>query len=277
MPTLVVEMGHCFRTKGATGTTGEQDYVRRAAAKMVELLHNPNGWQIHKKLADTNDYAGDAFVALHCDGSTNPNAHGASIGYRNRAGQEFGQAVMRAYAARGWPGGFRQDNYTNALKNYYGHGEAIAAGNTKAFVMECGFLTNANDRAELNSPEGLERVALAIGDALGITTMEEDMALTDAQIKMLSEIHYALKGKGEIAETLAQPYVRNNKQWLGDIFVTLGKYLPKLEDSITQAGGLAARLDKIEEQIGELNVLLTQLIAEGVKLGGSGEIVIKPI
>ena len=31
MPTLIVQRGHCFRTSGATGTSGEQDFANRVA------------------------------------------------------------------------------------------------------------------------------------------------------------------------------------------------------------------------------------------------------
>jgi hypothetical protein len=176
MPVLVVQRGHCYRTTGATGTTGEQQYASAVANACANLLHGRNGWTVRSILADdpTSRYAGDAFVAIHCDGSTSASARGASIGYRNAAGQKFGQAWKRAYAARGWTGGFRPDNYTEALRLYYGTGNAISQGNSQAFIAECGFLTNAQDKALLTGPGGPTRVALAIGDALGITVPEED-------------------------------------------------------------------------------------------------------
>ncbi len=181
MPVLVVQKGHCYRKTGATGTTGEQAYATAVAGACVRLLHGRGGWSVRSILADDDlvDYRGDAFVAIHCDGSIHPTARGASIGYRSRAGQLFGQAWKRAYAARGWTGGFRPDNYTAALQGYYGTGNAIAAGNTRAFIAECGFRTNSDDRALLDGDGGPERVALAIGDALGITPVEDDMELTD--------------------------------------------------------------------------------------------------
>jgi hypothetical protein len=176
MPVLVVQKGHCYRTTGATGTTGEQQYATSVANACVNLLHGRGGWTVRAILADdpTSRYAGDAFVAIHCDGSTSASARGASVGYRNAAGQSFGQAWKRAYAARGWSGGFRPDNYTDALHYYYGTGNALSQGNSRAFIAECGFLTNAQDRALLTGPGGPTRVALAIGDALGINVPEED-------------------------------------------------------------------------------------------------------
>jgi hypothetical protein len=123
---------------------------------------------VRKILADGRNYHGDAFVAIHCDGSDKPSAHGASVGYVTPEGQALGHAWKRAYAARGWSGGFRVDNYTKELAGYYGNHEATDVGNRRAFCAECGFRTNARDRALLDGPGGPERVALAIGDALGI-------------------------------------------------------------------------------------------------------------
>lgn len=184
MPVLVVQKGHCYRTTGATGTTGEQGYATRVADACATLLHGRGGWQVRAILADApaSQYAGDAFFAIHCDGSTAPTARGASIGYRTPEGQEAGQAWKRAYGARGWPG-FRPDNYTAALQGYYGTGTAVGRGNRRAVILETGFRTNAEDRALLDGPGGPERVALSIGDALGIPLPPppevSDMELTD--------------------------------------------------------------------------------------------------
>lgn len=170
MPVLIIQQGHCYRTSGATGTEGEQPYARAVADACRRLLQH-GGWRVRTTLADetgTAAYHGDAFVAIHCDGSVNPTARGASVGYRTPEGQQLGQAWKRAYAARGWSGGFRPDNYTAALSGYYGTRNAVAAGTRRAVILECGFLTSPLDRALLTGPMGPERVALSIGDALGI-------------------------------------------------------------------------------------------------------------
>jgi N-acetylmuramoyl-L-alanine amidase-like protein len=183
MPVLVVQRGHCNRTTGATGTNGEQAYATSVAEACVAVLDGRNGWTVRVILADAGggEYAGDAFVAIHCDGSLDPSARGGSIGYRNAAGQRFGQAWKRAYAARGWTGGFRADNYTEDLHFYYGTGTAVDQGNATAFIAECGFMTNAANRALLTGPGGTTRVALAIGDALGIEAEGDDDMATPAE------------------------------------------------------------------------------------------------
>ncbi|MER7870310.1 N-acetylmuramoyl-L-alanine amidase [Streptomyces sp. enrichment culture] len=172
---LVVQMGHCFRTSGATGTPGEQVFVKAVADACVEELDRPGPpgrehWRLRVIKADEplEQYAGDAFVAFHCDGSANPDARGASVGYRDAAGQSLAQAWKHAYERHGWSGGFRSDNYTENLKKYYGTRKAAEAGNPRAFIAECGFLTNQGDKALLTGPGGADRVTRALFEALGI-------------------------------------------------------------------------------------------------------------
>lgn len=234
MPVLVVQKGHCYRRTGATGTTGEQGYASSVANACVNLLHGRSGWTVRTILADapSSAYDGDAFVAIHCDGSTNSSARGASVGYRNAAGQRLGQAWKRAYAARGWSGGFRSDNYTDALHFYYGTGNAIGQGNARAFIAECGFMTNKADHALLTGDGGPTRVALAIGDALGIRAgaghddTEDDMNLGDKfDRKQWNDKPGTL---GWTIENLMQDSDALRKM-VGDVQATLKTVLDKLD------------------------------------------------
>jgi len=194
MPVLVVQMGHVGRPPcpGSVGTAGEQDFTTRAGAACVRLL-NQGGWIVRVIDADPNYsavpklggnpdyYRGDAFVAIHCDGSTNPARDGASFGYRT-GGNTFAQTIKAAYLRRtGRPASWLEpDNYTTNLAQYYGTGIATSVGNTRAVIFETGFLTNPTDRAMLLAPSGPDNVALAIGDALGIAQpVEDDMDWED--------------------------------------------------------------------------------------------------
>ena len=208
MPTLVVQMGHCYRKTGATGTAGEQAYAAAVAEACRALLDGRGGWWVRPILADNTSalYRGDAFVAVHCDGSTSSAARGASCGYRTPEGQVFGQAWKRAYEARGWVG-FRPDNYTPALAGYYGTGTAVSVGNRRAIIIECGFLTNPADRAALTGPGGATRVAAAIGDALGIPhdhqpEQEIDMALTGYERDMLERVSNRVNAVSRFQEAI---------------------------------------------------------------------------
>jgi hypothetical protein len=170
---LVVQMGHAGRTSGATGAPGEQAYTQAVGAACARLLGGRDGWSVRPVVADppVAQYRGDAFVAIHADGSTNPAVRGASVGWQNGAGAGFAHNWRDAYIRRGFTGPWHPDNYTANLGQYYGVRAAIGQGNARAFIAECGTITNAEDRA-LMAPD---RVALAIGDALGIHTEEDDV------------------------------------------------------------------------------------------------------
>lgn len=170
---VFIQRGHCFRRTGSTGTAGsgtsEQAYVDNIARRAVTLLQRA-GHHAVAALADTPPSHGyDVFVALHCDGSTSRAASGASIGYRTPNGRAAGETWKRRYAARGWPYGFRPNNYTTALARYYGTAWAADAGIPHAFILEHGFLTNPTaDGPFLTSEDGRTIAAYALFDTVQI-------------------------------------------------------------------------------------------------------------
>lgn len=188
MPLLVVQMGHSGRTTGATGAPGEMAFTEAVGAACARLL-NQGGWSVRPIVADppNSQYRGDAFIAVHADGSNNPDVRGASVGYQNGIGADLAHGWRDAYVRRGFTGPWHLDNYTENLHYYYGVGTAIGQANPRACIIECGTITNAADRAQMLP----DRVALAIGDALGITlpdpepvpvTIEEVLAMQDGTL-----------------------------------------------------------------------------------------------
>jgi hypothetical protein len=188
---VVIQRGHVPRTTGKTGTSGldgdptEQMFAIAAAEAARSRLSAVDGVDVRLIDADVPDssYAGDAFVAIHCDGNVNPSSHGASIGWQSPEGKALGDLWKRAYTDAGWTRGWRADNNTPGLGGYYGVRLAIAQGNRVAICCECGFLTNREDEGLLTPPGGAERFATALETALvsyfGITTQpteEDDVA-----------------------------------------------------------------------------------------------------
>lgn len=176
MGLVVVQRGHCFRTSGATGAPGEQEFTKAAADRAAFHLRTV-GHQVRIINADVPDadYRGDLFVAIHYDSSDKPAARGASVGYQTPEGNQFAWAWKRRYVELGWPTGvFRPDNYTAKLQGYYGVRHAVEEGNRRAFIAEAGFHSNPADAALLASPEGPDRVgrsiALAVVDMIGDPT-----------------------------------------------------------------------------------------------------------
>lgn len=230
MPVLVIQMGHVGRPPcpGSVGTAGEQDFTRRAGEACARLFDGRGGWTV--KIIDADPgyfsvrqeiggdptrYRGEAFVAIHCDGSDNTARNGASFGYRTDEGNRLAQAIKAAYLRRtgraaSW---LEPDNYTSNLAGYYGTGLAVGQGNRRAVIFETGFLTNPDDRAMLLAPSGPDNVALAIGDALGIplpataAAAEEDDMFDAGDRRKLDAIMRSLLGDydpGKVGEG-AQP------------------------------------------------------------------------
>jgi hypothetical protein len=133
------------------------------------------------------------FVALHQDGSTNPKARGASIGYppSSQPSRDYGHIFKRLYAVAGWPGGWRPDNYTSALANYYAFRRTSAP---VKLLVEHGFATNRADadwmwdNLDLIAGVHAETIAAWFGGA----TPEDDM--TPQQAQQLEQIWGGLFG-----------------------------------------------------------------------------------
>lgn len=211
MSLVVIQLGHCYRRTGATGTNGvdgdpnEQEFATSAGNRAAVLLRVA-GHQARVILADDDldDYEGDAFCAIHCDGSTSPSARGCSVGYRNDSGKKLAQAWKHAYFDLGWRG-FRPDNYTDALAGYYGTRHAVNQGNRHAFIAEAGFLTSPDDERLLSGAAGTERFARALTNAVvsvfggrTATPPSEEEDMTPDQARKLDEVHKAVQDVGAV-------------------------------------------------------------------------------
>ena len=183
---LVIQSGHYGRTSGATGGPGEAKLAYRIAQAAKTLVDAVDGWTATIIPADADvdgtdpyrRYRGDAFIALHADASGSSSVRGSSVGYRS---DPEARALAHAWHAE-WRrrvgtnvGPARSDNYTSALSGYYGTRRAAAVGNTRACIVEHGFMTNPDERAYLESPEAVAHAAAAVcvavtGKAPTVTT-----------------------------------------------------------------------------------------------------------
>ena len=263
MPILVVQMGHAGRTTGATGAPGEMAFTQAVGAACVRLL-NRDGWSVRPIVADPSSarYRGDAFIAVHADGSTNPAVRGASVGYQNASGAGLAHAWGEAYAVRGFTGPWKPDNYTTNLAQYYGVTEALRQGNTRACVIECGTITSTEDRA-LMLPD---RVALAIGDALGIHTEEAGMTwgseVTQKQIDDMQS-RVASMHAGQYLPW-ADGHPGGDLSWFQ-------------EQSTTALEPVKAELAEVREVLTEMRSMLAALTGAGLVLRPAGEITVTAV
>ena len=162
MARVTIQMGHVARETGRTGTVWEQDNARSLAPRIERRLRDL-GHKVKVIGADESVPAGDVFVALHLDGSTNTSRRGASVGYPDPAGGALAAAWKQEHQRAGYPGGFLADNYTSALRGYYGFGRA--AGYQRRFLAEHGTATHAGDLAWIQANQ--DAMAIAHVNAIG--------------------------------------------------------------------------------------------------------------
>lgn len=149
--TVMIQMGHVPRKTGATGTHREQEFNKALGPRIANLLTQA-GHTVYLRGADEVIPQTEFFVALHADGSSNPNQRGASAGYPpHEPGQEYAQAWKAAHQAAGYTGGFLPDNYTTNESQYYGYSGSNANKAKYQILAEHGFLTNSKDEEWLFS------------------------------------------------------------------------------------------------------------------------------
>lgn len=262
MPTLIVQMGHSGRTTGATGAPGEMAFTESVGAACRTLLSR-NGWVVRPIPADPpgSAYRGDAFVAVHADGNNNPAVRGASVGYQNQAGGDLAGGWKAAYTALGWSGPWNQDNYTTNLAQYYGVRAAIAQGNTRACIIECGTITNPTEHDAMTGPGGPQRVALAIGTALGI--------IDHPQEELMSYLDLTSPGL-----TIDNGQVLANRM---DSFIGMGREVAGPGGGVNE---FTARFEQMEADVDDIKrdlaVILARItaLAGGFTLTPAGEITV---
>lgn len=188
---VIVQLGHCYRTRGSTGTSGhrgtEQEFVSLVGHAMKSFLHT-RGVTCETVLADERIPDCEVFVALHQDGSTNIAARGASVGYptSNNNSARLGATWKAMYQLAGWPSGFRPDNYTSALSGYYGFRRVNA---TTKLLIEHGFATNRSDEDWMWDRIGLiaETNSRAIMHHLGVAPLTPTKGTPDMGVRL--EVH----------------------------------------------------------------------------------------
>ena len=118
---ISIQMGHVPRTRGATGTVREQEFTRQLGQTLAKRL-KLKGWTVELLNADPPGRVYPRtkyFLALHCDGSSNPGVGSASYFYPPRDADEswnWGLLWSAAHqAVAGYGFGFRRPNYVGAV------------------------------------------------------------------------------------------------------------------------------------------------------------------
>lgn len=152
MAKIAIQMGHTWLKVGPTGTSGHRGTEQQYAYALARAIEVVLSWsdvphEVHLLTAyEAVPEGTDIFLALHQDGSTNPEARGASCGFPVTIANLVYTANWKAlYQFFGFSGGFRPDNYTRDLAGYYGLSMPNAKQATCQVIFEHGFATNPEE------------------------------------------------------------------------------------------------------------------------------------
>jgi hypothetical protein len=144
---VLISAGHegrpasCARYPGRAcnlGAAGERAWTPVVADEATRVLQ-AHGVSVAREPADFDgEYAVDAAVFIHFDGSNPPCKSAASIGYHDPAFSSAAQQ-WRDLWGRYFPFGFEPDNFTTGLRDYYGFRQVQARD--AALVVEMGEIT----------------------------------------------------------------------------------------------------------------------------------------
>jgi len=155
MSRILIQAGHAEpRQPGhldQTGTRREIEFSMKMQAELANLFRRDGRFTVQTcpGLFPYPEWRGDVFLSLHLDGAGNPASHGFSLGWpaNGRApgrGPELAGRIAKRFLAIPHPGGHHADNYTDALRGYYGWSRVDAP--TKVLI-EHGYSTNAAEQA----------------------------------------------------------------------------------------------------------------------------------
>jgi hypothetical protein len=117
------------------GAPGEREWTPVVADEATRVLR-AHGVTVLREPADfAGSYRVGAAIFIHFDGASPPCSSAASIGYHLNAFEPAAH-LWRSMYARYWPFGFRPDDFTANLRNYYGFRQVSAEDG--ALVLELG-------------------------------------------------------------------------------------------------------------------------------------------
>ncbi len=171
--TIVVDPGHGGRDTGALGRGGmnEKDLVLSISREVIRQLEARGATVIatrssdrfieledRAKLADRSK--ADLFVSIHADSApSNKDASGFAVFIYNQASLQSMKAANAILGAVKRAGLDTRGIYRGNLKVLREHSRP-------AVLIECGFLTNTNDRRQLNDAAYRQRLASLIVDGI---------------------------------------------------------------------------------------------------------------
>jgi hypothetical protein len=131
-----------------TGTAGEIAWTPIVADEATRVLRAHGISVLREPAALPGTYHVRVAVFVHFDGSAQPCASAASVGYPSRARSHEAAAAWKTLYARFWPYGFEHDNFTKTEAGYYGFSHVKDVADS-AVLIEGGEMTCPRQRAWL--------------------------------------------------------------------------------------------------------------------------------
>lgn len=165
---IVVDPGHGGKDPGASAMDGsyEKDYnlriahlvarqLRAAGAEVLMTRSSDRFISLDERAQLADQTRCDLFLSIHADAASNPSARGATL-YRARgatgASCGYGEEILSALSRAGLAHrGLREAGF-----------RVLMAHSRPSLLLECGFLTNASDAANLNDPHWRDRISDAV-------------------------------------------------------------------------------------------------------------------
>lgn len=167
---VVIDIGHANGT-GARGNSLEEHAVSTVVAKYLErelenlghdsitldYPHESNDHDLSLTVKEANSLADewDVVVSLHCDWSSNPNAHGGHVCYLSNAGKRLANCISKHLCAL-MPG--RADKVVKRKGLYL-----LRKTKDPAVLVEVGFISNQDDAVMMSQHPNMIATAIAIG------------------------------------------------------------------------------------------------------------------
>jgi hypothetical protein len=142
-----------------TGARGEIELTPVVADQVAKILRAAGVTVIRTPAHIGRTYHVHDAIFIHFDGSAQPCASSASVGYPAVANSRAAAQEWKTLYARAWTFGFEPDNFTPSLRDYYGYKHV--AVDDAAIVIEGGELSCPAQAAWLKAHFSWEASSLA--------------------------------------------------------------------------------------------------------------------
>ncbi len=166
---VVLDAGHGGTDTGAIGGGINEKDITLDVAKRVEKLLKQKGYEVKMTRTDdtyislqdrveiSEEYSPDIFVSIHVNSSVKPEITGVETHYYHQESMELAQVVHSSFASA-----VQSPNRGLFKSKFY----VINHTTSPAILIEIGFISNANERAQLVGEKRKQATAKAIADGI---------------------------------------------------------------------------------------------------------------